>query len=130
MVQTKSGAAKNPWLQAQRDCAIAYKDDKPTKAPKKGCTCEKTPAAKTKEVNQAVAREKVAMRAKAKRAARALKTDTEKISKANDAAQKPARKAHKEKLAKHVRESRRDMDNQATATALAKVKQARAQDAK
>ena len=67
MVQTKSGAAKNPWLQAQRECATKYKDGKPTKAATKECRCEKTPAAKTKEVNQAVAREKVATHARAKK---------------------------------------------------------------
>ena len=130
MVQTKSGAARNPWLVAQRLCADAYTDGTPIKAATKECRCEKTPAAKTKEVNKAVAKEKVATHAKAKQAARTLKVDAEKISQANDAAQKPARKANREKLVKHARESRQDMDNHATTTALAKVKAARARDGK
>ena len=65
-----------------------------------------------------------------KRAARALKTDTEKISKANEVAQKPARKARREKLAQHVKDAKQELENHSTATALAKVKAARAQGAK
>ena len=125
MVQTKAGAARNPWLKAQRECAAAYRDGTPIKAAKKECNCDNTTAAKSKEVDKAAAKEKVAVHARAKQAARALKADADKISKANEAAQKPARKAHKEKLAKHARESRQEMDNQATATALAQVKRAR-----
>ena len=67
----------------------------------------------------------MATRTKAKQAAQALKADTEKISKANETAQKPARKANREKLAKHVKDAKQEMDNHAVAVALAKVKRAR-----
>ena len=79
MVQTKAGAARNPWLKAQRECAAAYRDGTPIKAAKKECNCDKTTAAKSKEVDKAVAKEKVAVHARAKQAARALKADADKI---------------------------------------------------
>ena len=70
MAHTKSRAARNPWLVAQRACAAAYKDGKPANSATNGCTCETTPVAQTKEVDKAVAQEHAATHARAKQAAR------------------------------------------------------------
>ena len=89
---------------------------------KAACACkEQSKTQKTREVNKEVRKEKVATKARQAQSAKDLKADDARVKAAIRKTEEPARRAHQQKLAAHVRETKKGMDDQATAQALAKV---------
>lgn len=129
MPQTKAGAAKNPWLMAQRECAAKYKESKAqTKAEgakSKASPKAMTKAQKTKEVTKEVAHEKSKTRARAAASSKALKADDAKVKRAVRVTEAPARKAHAEKVKKHADDAKKAMVDESVARALRTVQERR-----
>ena len=121
-----SGSKANPWHAAQKECARAYTQGKqaqakPTAAKGDGAHKEQTKAEKKREVDQQVKKEKTATKARHAQCAKDLKADCARVQTAIKKTEEPARKAQKAKVAAYERDTRKAMDDQATAHALAKV---------
>ena len=128
MVGTRAGAAVNPWVLAQRECARVYNERKEAAAKEaakeaKACSCRKgnTKAEKTREVDAEVRKEQTAAKARRTAHAKALKDDDARVQRAIQKGQEPAQKARREKLAEHARQSEKALHDEATAKALATV---------
>ena len=124
---TKQGAAVNPWIQAQRECARLYNEGKQAAKDKeakeaKECACKaKSKAEKTREVDGEVRKERAAAKARHAQHTKALRDDDTRVKQAIRKTEEPARKAQRAKLAAHAQESQKAMEDQATAKALATV---------
>jgi len=125
MTQTKAGAAKNPWLAAQRECAKKYKESRAEGVKSKASPKAQTKAQKTKEVNKEVAHEKSKTRARAAASSKALKADDSRIRRAARVTEAPARKAHAEKVKKHAEDAKKGMVDESVARALRTVQERR-----
>ena len=133
MPGTSAGATHSAWHAAPKQCARVYNEGKKAEtkpapkaaakpAGKSACACkDQTKAEKTREVDTAVKKERVATKARQAQSAKDLRDDAARIQKAINKTEEPARRAHQQKLAAHVRETKKGMDDQATAQALAKV---------
>ena len=123
MPGTSAGTTHSAWHAALKQCARVYNEGKKAEAKPAGkCACkDQTKAEKTREVDKEVRKEKAATKARQARSAKDLKDDTARVQKAIRKTEEPARKAHKDKVAAYARETKKGMDDQATAQALARV---------
>ena len=124
MVGTRAGAAANPWVQAQRECARVYNEGKQAAKAKeaKECACKaKSKPEKAREVDAEIRKEQTAAKARQARHTKALRDDDARVKQAIRKTEEPARKAQRAKLAAHAQESQKAMEDQATAKALATV---------
>ena len=126
MVQRKAGASNNAWIKYQRECAKRYNEEKSTtpgaggKAASKYRQASPSKAAKTREVNAEIRKEKAAAKKLAATATNTLARNTV----APKGSQGPIEKSRKARLAKHHQESR-NAHNEATPQALATVQNRR-----
>ena len=123
MVQTKEGAAKDPWLQAQRECAQRYRESisESAKRVPKAQKASPSQAQKTREVKREIAREKACTKARHTAHTKALDADTANTKRAIKTTEAPAKRAHTEKLKAHVAASTKAMADESTAWALKTV---------
>ena len=130
MVPTRAGAAKNPWLIAQRECAKKYKEAQGTKSKAEGTKSRASPKAQTKaqktlEVRKEVAHEKSKTKARAVASSKALKADDAKVKRATRVTEAPAKKAHAEKVKQHAEAAKKGMTDESVARALRTVQERR-----
>ena len=125
MPGTSAGATHSAWHAALKQCARVYNEGKKAEAKPAGkcaCACkEQSTADKKREVGKEVKKQQAATKARHAQSAKDLKEDDARVQKAIRKTEEPARRAHQQKLAAHVRETKKAMDDQAVGQALARV---------
>eukprot|EP00969_Alexandrium_andersonii_P320554 14162948-Alexandrium_andersonii.AAC.1 len=132
MPGTAKGAANSKWLATLKRCSAEYQQEKgaqPAGAAAKHTRRTPSCACKKKEIDAEIRKEKAAAKTRNAAATKALKVCTAQVTAAIEKTQEPAKRAHREKLAKHVQASQKAMTDEATAKALATVRARRQQAA-